>query len=210
MKAHLLSLLTIAAIATSNIAHAQQSKALETGTDSAFYMSDAAYYPADGKRAVVFVPGFIFNKESWKGLATTLQEQGIASVAISAKSENPIRRAIQELVRLGHKDVILVGGSSGAAAILNTMEQVASVDVVSGVVLMSPVRGNPMDDQPVEKLFIVSEGERSFETVQKLHEGSMDPKQLMTIPGKAHAQFLFYGPNKAEVNAAIVEFVTAD
>jgi hypothetical protein len=210
MKAHLLSLITVAAIAISNVAHAQQSQALETGTDSAFYMSDAAYYPADGERAVVFVPGFIFNKESWKGLATTLQEQGIASVAISAKSENPIRRAIQELVRRGHKDVILVGGSSGAAAILNTMEQVASVSVVSGVVLMSPVRGNPMDDQPVEKLFIVSEGERSFETVQKLHERSMDPKELMTIPGRAHAQFLFYGPNKAVVNAAIVEFVTAD
>ncbi len=128
MKAHLFSLLAVAGIATSNAAYAQQPQALETGTDSAFYMSDAAYYPADGERAVVFVPGFIFNKESWKALASKLQEQGIASVAISAKSENPIRRAIQELVRRGHRDVILVGGSSGAAAILNTMEQVASID----------------------------------------------------------------------------------
>ncbi|MFA3918806.1 hypothetical protein [Ruegeria hyattellae] len=63
-------------------------------------MSDAAYYPADGDKAVVFVPSFIFNKESWKKLATRLQDEGIASVAISAKSENPIRRAIQELTRL--------------------------------------------------------------------------------------------------------------
>lgn len=207
MKAHFFNLLVAAGIMTAGIVHAQQPQSLETGTDSAFYMSDAAYYPADGARAVVFVPGFIFNKESWKRLASKLQEQGIASVAISAKSENPIRRAIQELVRRGHKEVILVGGSSGAAAILNTMEQITSTAVVSGVVLMSPVRGNPMDDQPVEKLFIVSEGERSFEKVQTLHEGSMEPKTLMTIPGKAHAQFLFYGPNKAEVETAIVEFV---
>lgn len=210
MKAHLMGLLAVASIAVSSVVNATQPEALETGTDSAFYMSDAAYYPAEGERALVFVPGFIFNKESWKGLATKLQEQGIASVAISAKSENPIRRAIQELVRRGHSDVMLVGGSSGAAAILNTMEQVFTTEVVSGVVLMSPVRGNPMDDQPVAKLFIVSEGEKSFEKVQTLHQESMEPKSLMTIPGKAHAQFLFYGPNKADVEAAIVEFVTAN
>lgn len=210
MKTLLLNLLAVAGIMTTSIANAQEAQFLETSTDSAFYMSDAAYYSADGPRAVVFVPGFIFNKESWKGLASNLQKQGIASVAISAKTENPIRRAIQELMRRGHKDVILVGGSSGAAAILNTMEQVVATDVVSGVVLLSPVHGNPMDDQPIEKLFIASKGERSFEKVQAIHEGSMEPKTLMVIPGKAHAQFLFYGPNKAEVNNAIVKFVTAN
>lgn len=209
MNIHLFDLILAASITLGGTALAQSSEVLETGTDSAFYMSDAAYYPADGDKAVVFVPGFIFNKESWKKLATRLQEDGIASVAISAKSENPIRRAIQELTRRGHGEIVLIGGSSGAAAILNTMEQVVATDTVSGVVLLSPVRGNSMQDQPVDKLFIVSEGEKSFEKVQALHAASMEPKTLMTIPGKAHAQFLFYGPDKAEVEAAIVEFVKA-
>lgn len=209
MKTVLFKLILTANIALGGAVWAQSPEALETGTDSAFYMSDAAYYPADGEKAVVFVPGFIFNKESWKNLATRLQEEGIASVAISAKSENPIRRAIQELTRRGHKEIVLIGGSSGAAAILNTMEQVVAIDTVSGVVLMSPVRGNPMDDQPVNKLFIVSEDEKSFEKVKALHEASMEPKTLMAIPGSAHAQFLFYGPDKADVETAIVEFVTA-
>lgn len=209
MHKYLFNLTLVAGIALGATASAQSAEVLETGTESAFYMSDAVYYPADGDKAVVFVPGFIFNKESWKNLATKLQEQGVASVAISAKSENPIRRALQELTRRGHKDVVLIGGSSGAAAILNTMEQVMSIHYVTGVVLMSPVRGNPMDDQPVDKLFIASEGEKSFEKVQALHDGSMEPKTLMTIPGKAHAQFLLYGPDKAEVESAIVEFVTA-
>jgi len=200
----------VASIGVSGVVYAQQVEMLETGAESKFYMSDAAYYPAAGERAVVFVPGFIFNKESWKNLAGQLQEQGIASVAISAKSESPVRRAIQELVRRGHSDVVLVGGSSGAAAILNTMEQLVSTDVVKGVVLMSPVRGNPMDDQPVEKLFIVSEGGRPFEKVKALHKDSIEPKTLLTVPGKAHAQFLFYGPDKVEVEAAIIEFVIAD
>ena len=208
MKKILATLTLTAAIAVS-AAYADQTEILETGTDSAFYMSDAAYFPAMGDKAVVFVPGYIFNKESWKKMATKLQGQGIASITISTKSENPIRRAIQELTRRGHKNILLVGGSSGAAAILNTMEQITATDPVSGVVLMSPVRGNPMDDQPVAKLFIVSEGEKSFEKVQNLYEGSMEPKSIMAIPGKAHAQFLLFGPDKAEVEAAIVEFINA-
>lgn len=209
MKKTLATLTLTAALALTGAAFADQPVNLETGTDSRFYMSDATYYPAEGDKAVVFVPGFIFNKESWKAMATKLQGQGIASIAISTKSENPIRRAIQELTRRGHKNVVLVGGSSGAAAILNTMEQVVAIATVSGVVLMSPVRGNPMDDQPVNKLFIVSEGEKSFEKVRKLHDESMEPKSIMTIPGKAHAQFLLYGPDKADVEAAIVEFINA-
>jgi pimeloyl-ACP methyl ester carboxylesterase len=205
---HILTTLTLTVtLAMSGAAYAEKPEALETGVDSAFYMSDAAYYPADGEKAVVFVPGFIFNKESWKKMATKLQSQGIASVAISTKSENPIRRAIQELTRRGHSNVVLVGGSSGAAAILNTMEQVTATDVVTGVVLMSPVRGNPMDDQPIGKLFIVSEGEKSFEKVQALHDGSSEPKTIMTFPGKAHAQFLLFGPDKADVEAEIVKFI---
>lgn len=209
MKTHLFNLILAASFGLAGIASAQSTETLPTGVDSAFYMSDAAYYPASGEKAVVFVPGFIFNKESWKKLATRLQKEDIASVTISAKSENPIRRALQELTRRGHNNVVLIGGSSGAAAILNTMEQVVATTNVSGVVLMSPVRGNPMDDQPVDKLFIVSESEKSFEKVQALHEASMEPKTLMTIPGKAHAQFLFYGPDKADVEAAIVKFVMA-
>lgn len=207
MCAKLLKPLIAMFIAIAASSSAQEAEVFETGTESAFYMSDAVYYPAAGGTAVVFVPGFIFNKESWKKLAVKLQQQDIASVAISAKSENPIRRAIQELVRRGHSKVVLIGGSSGAAAILNTMEQVTATDVVSGVVLMSPVRGNPMDDQPIEKLFIVSEGEKSYDKVQALHSGSAEPKSLLAIPGKAHAQFLLFGPDKAQVEAAIVDFV---
>lgn len=133
----ILSALTLSAtLVLSGASFADQSKNLETGTDSAFCMSDATFYPAEGDKAVIFVPGFIFNKESWKKFATKLQNQGIASIAISTKTENPIRRAIQELTRRWYTNLALVGGSIGAAAILNIMEQVVATDFVSGVVLM--------------------------------------------------------------------------
>ena len=180
---------------------------IETAPSSDLYMSDAAYYPASSERAVVFVPGFIFNKESWAKLAKQLQSMDVASIAISGKTEGNVREAIRELVRRGHKDIILVGGSSGAAAVLNTMEQVSGTDFVSGVVALSPVRGNPMDDQPVRKLFIVSEDEKVFAKVSDLFNGSSEPKTLMAVPGKAHAQFLFFGPDKMKVTETIVEFI---
>lgn len=180
---------------------------IETGLASDLYMSDAIYYPANGTRAVVWVPGYIFNKESWGKMAKVLQKRDVASIAISGKVEKNIRQAIRELVRRGYQDIVLVGGSSGAAAVLNTMEQVTATDVVTGVVLLSPVRGNPMDDQPVRKLFIVSEEERSFATVNALYEGSMAPRELVAIPGSAHAQFLFFGADKEKVTDLIVEFI---
>jgi len=181
---------------------------LETGTSSLLYMSDAVYYPADGDRAVVWVPGFIFNKESWAQQAKALQEKGVASLAISGKTEEHVREALREARRRGHSDIILVGGSSGAAAVLNTMERVVATDFVTGVVTLSAVRGNPLDSRSVRKLFIVSEDEKSFSKVQALHQGSAEPKELLTVPGSAHAQFLFFGPDKDMVSAKLFDFLT--
>ncbi len=197
--------------AISTIAAAETAKTnpelLQTAPGDYLYVSDAAFYPAEGQRAVVWVPGRIFNKESWARLAKALQEKGVASIALSGKTENHVRNAIQQLVRRGYKDVILVGGSSGGAAVLNTMEQVSSIDPVSGVIMLSPVRGNPMDDQPVRKLFIVSEDEKLFEKVRSIHGGSMEPKELMIIPGKAHAQFLLFGADAEAVTQRIFDFI---
>lgn len=181
---------------------------IDTGASSELYVSDAVFYPADGTRAVVWVPGFIFNKESWAKMAKALQEKNVASIAISGKLEKNVRQAIRELVRRGYKDVVLVGGSSGGAAVLNTMEQVTAIDVVSAVAMLSPVRGNPMDDQPVRKLFMVSEQEKSYDKVLGLYEGSMEPKDLITFPGNAHAQFLFFGPTREQTTEALINFIT--
>ncbi|MBL4811729.1 MAG: hypothetical protein JKX69_05065 [Rhodobacteraceae bacterium] len=200
-------LFALACSAWASLGYAQSPEFIETGIDSELYMSDAVYYPADGARAVVWVPGFIFNKESWASMARALQERNVASLAISGKVERNVRQAIRELVQRGYQDIILVGASSGAAAVLNTMEQVTAIDVVSGVVMLSPVRGNPMDDQTVRKLIIVSQDERAFDTVAAIYAGSMEPRELLTIPGAAHAQFLFFGPNSAEVTNAIIDFI---
>jgi pimeloyl-ACP methyl ester carboxylesterase len=184
---------------------------LNTNVDDALYVSDAAYFPAKGKRAVVWVPGYIFSKESWFKMAKSLQAEGVASMAISGNSVGNVRSALQQLARRGHKDFTLVGGSRGAKAILNMVDQVSTTSFVTGVVTLSAVGGSPIDDfnrsVPFRKLFIVSEEEKHMGTVQTLYDESKEPKKLVVIPGTAHAQFLFYGPDKAEVEALIKNFI---
>ncbi len=144
-------------------------------------------------------------------MAKSLQAEGVASMAISGNSVNNVRSALQQLARRGHKDFILVGGSRGAKAILNMVDRVFTTTFVTGVVTMSAVGGNPIDDfnrsVPLRKLFIVSEKEKHIGTVQALYDESKEPKKLVVIPGKAHAQFLFYGPDKAKVVTLIKNFI---
>ena len=184
---------------------------LNTPVDDDLYVSDAAYFPATGKRAVVWVPGYIFSKESWFEMAKSLQADGVASMAISGNSVKNVRSALQQLARRGHKDFILVGGSRGAEAVLNMVNRVFTTSFVTGVVTLSAVGGSPIDDfnrsVPFRKLFIVSEQEKHMGTVQALYDDSKDPKELVVIPGEAHAQFLFYGPEKAKVEALIKNFI---
>ncbi len=179
-----------------------------TNSDSEFYVSDAAFFPSDNQQAVVFVPGFIFNKESWFKLAKSLQKQSVASVSISGKSVSNVQAGISFLRDKGFKEICLVGGSSGAAAILNTINLKA--EGVTKVVTLSAVRGTPISNKNIKKLFIVSEGEKSFQTVQKFYDGSTEPKSIKVFEGAKHAQFLFYSQHKDELTKLIMDFITKE
>ncbi len=181
---------------------------IATDQDNGFYISDAAYFKATSghsKKAVVFVPGFIFNKESWFALAKKLQTQNISSLSVNGKTVAIIKTSIDYLKAKGYEDISLVGGSSGAAAVLATMKD--TIPEVTKIVVMSAVRGNPVEAQSTDKLFIVSKDEKSYSKVQGFYMGSAEPKQLKVFPGKSHAQFLFKSEHKDEVTKLILDFI---
>jgi pimeloyl-ACP methyl ester carboxylesterase len=180
-------------------------KDVVTGPDSGFYLSDATYFHADGIQAVVFVPGFIFNKESWFKLAKPLQKHGVASVSLSGKTVENVKAGIQLLKEKGFKEIVLVGGSSGAAAILQALS--SRVEGVTKVVTLSAVRGNPIADKSIKKLFVVSKGEKSFTKVQGFYNASSEPKSLKVFEGKKHAQFLLFSQHKKELTNIMKEFI---
>ncbi len=205
----LLSTVFVFALAQVNTVYAgpkgPKPEIITTNSDSDLYISDAAYFHAEGARAVVLVPGFIFNKESWFRLAKPLQKKGVASLALSAKTVKSVVAGIELLKSKGYKEIVLVGGSSGAAAVLQAMK-----DEVSGVVkvaTLSAVRGNPIADKGVEKLFIVSKDEKSYAKVNGFYDGSSEPKSLKVFPGKKHAQFLFFSEHKKELMNLLLDFI---
>jgi pimeloyl-ACP methyl ester carboxylesterase len=179
-------------------------KQLKTGPKSELYISDAAFYKTKGERAIVFVPGFIFNKESWGFLASQFQSSGTASLAVNGKSATVVKAAVNFLNKKGYSEIVLVGGSSGAAAILEALPNVSGV---SKVVLLAPPRGAPIESGDIDKLFVTSADENLFPKVNEIFDGTSHPKTLKIFDGSAHAQFLFYGPNKAELVDLITNFI---
>lgn len=181
-------------------------KELKTGAKSDFYISDAAFFKVKGKKekAIVFVPGFIFNKESWKSLAEQFQASGTAALTVNGKSAVVVKAAVDFLQKKGYKEIVLMGGSSGAAAILEALPDVSGV---SKVVLLAPPRGAPIQNSEIDKLFVTSVDERLFSTVQSIFEETTYPKTIKVFDGSAHAQFLFYGPNKDELISVVNNFV---
>jgi len=188
--------------------HAEEQviKELKTSAKSDFYISDAAFFKVKGKKekAIVFVPGFIFNKESWKSLAEQFQASGTAALTVNGKSAVVVKAAVRFLSKKGYKDIVLMGGSSGAAAILEVLPEVSRV---SKVILLSPPRGASIDNTEIDKLFVTSADERLFPKVRELFEATTYPKTIKVFEGSAHAQFLFYGPKKDELISIVNDFV---
>lgn len=180
-------------------------EALETNSNSELYVSDAAYFDAKGPQTVIFVPGFIFNKESWYRIAKPLQKRGVASLALSGNTVEHVRAGIQQLRDRGFNKITLVGGSSGAASVLNIMNE--DVEGVNKIVTLSAVRGNPVMSTDVEKLFVVSKEEKSYSKVNAFYEGSSQPKTLKVFDGSKHAQFLFFSQHKDAVSDLIMTFI---
>jgi len=179
-----------------------------TAPDNDFYVSDAAYFKGESgkeKQAIIFVPGFIFNKESWFSLAKKMQQKGVSSLSINAKNVAAVKASILYLKDKGYQKISLVGGSSGAAAVLMAMKDVEPL--VTKVITLSAVRGNALQSTKVDKLFIVSKGEKSLSKVSSFYAESSEPKQLKVFPGKKHAQFLLKSQHKDELTKLMVEFL---
>jgi len=171
--------------------------------------SPAAFFAAAGKQAVVFVPGAVFDKESWFDLTERLQLLNITSLSLDGKTPDDVTAAIDFLKENGFTGIALVGGSMGGAAILDAL-QAGVDDCVSKVVLLAPAGGGPIRSAQISKLFIVSKGDGLYPHVQSLCEESTEPSAIKVMPGREHAQHMFKGPHKDGLAQAIVDFLSKD
>jgi pimeloyl-ACP methyl ester carboxylesterase len=188
-----------------NDSSAPSFKTLDTGPVSNLYVSDAVFYKSKGRQAVVFVPGYIFNKESWLFLAKHFQTLGVSSLSVNGNSVSSVKAAVTFLRDEGYTDIALIGGSMGAVAVMSAVED--GVENVSKMVLLSPVKDTPINNSVIKKLFVASAEERALPVVEKSFDTANQPKSIKTFPGSSHAQFLFYSPHRQQLITLVTDFV---
>jgi pimeloyl-ACP methyl ester carboxylesterase len=179
----------------------------------------ADLYGEDGKPGVVLAHGAVFDKGSWRDLATRLAAGGRSVLAIdfrgygrSSGGRTPEARfedvlaAARELRRRGAARVALVGGSMGGGAAAAAVAHAAPGEVAR-LVLLSPA---PIADPAALRmptLFVLSVGEPAAGRIRTDYAAAPEPKRLLELPGDAHAQHVFATDQGAKLSAAIERFL---
>ncbi len=173
-----------------------------SGTSVTIAGNDALSW-GTGDYGVVLAHGAAFDAASWEAQATEIAEQGATVVAVENISPGAIRDAVDHLQAKGIRDVALVGGSAGADAILDLASQ--EPDLPDQLVLLSPngtVDG--LGEEP--KLFVASEDEPVAKVSTGLAESALgEDNEVRLLPGSAHAQNIFDGPQAGPALQAILE-----
>lgn len=142
-----------------------------------------------GDHGVVLAHGSAFDAASWEEQATAIAQQGATVVAVEDTGPDSIQAAVEALRADGIEDVALVGGSSGADAILQLLSD--QPDLASELILISPNSTVQLEgEQP--KLFVASEDEGVADVAEELAGSAAgDDNRVELLPGSAHAQNIF-------------------
>ena len=172
-------------------------------------VSSAAYFGGSNGQVVIFVPGAVYNKESWFFLAERLQKMNVASLPLDGKTPDVVLSAIDYLKKKGFNKISLVGGSMGGAAILKALDRKTDASI-NKVITLAPAGGKAIKSQTINKLFIVARNDRLglYPVVKKLYENSSEPKKFVVYEGTEHAQQLFKSSHKEELTKLIIDFIT--
>ncbi len=172
----------------------------------------------DYNLAVIFAHGAIFNKESWYFLAEKLQDKGIASLSIdfrgygnskkgtTNKRSLDILGAVDYLKSKGFKNIAIVGGSMGGAAVLSALDTKTD-SIIKKVVLLAPAGGAGITSTSIKKLIIVSKDEGLYKRVNAIYNETAQPKELKVYPGSYHAQHMFKADYGNELISLIIDFL---
>ncbi len=185
----------------------------------------------DSDRAVVLVHGGRFTKESWEQQARQLVKAGFRVLAFDLRgfgqSQAPpqshasaddqrldVVAAVRFLRKAGAKKVSVVGGSmGGVAAAEATIE--CEPDEIDRVVMIAIEGIEKPEKMKGRKLFItcrddLGSGDKPRLNQIRLHyEQAPEPKELVILEGKAHAQFIFATDQADRLMREIMRFLSA-
>jgi pimeloyl-ACP methyl ester carboxylesterase len=212
----------MAFLALTSVAFAQRLVTFPLPDGSAVLQADLY---GNGKRAVVLAHGGRFGKESWKKQAEILAQHGFRVLALGFRGDGPnadgstgssfdnatdVLAAVAYLHGTGIKTVFAVGGSFGGDAVADADARSAPGNI-ERIVILASSGGDTPEKLTGRKLFIVARDDRNSEglrldKIAAAYAKAPNPKQLVILPGSAHAQFLFATAQGPRLMAEILRF----
>lgn len=182
-----------------------------------------------GERAVVLAHGGRFNKESWGTQARLIAAEGFRVLALDfrgyGQSKGPgdadplgaplhfdVLAAVRYLRQHGATSVSLVGGSMGGWASAEA-SVVAKSGEIDALILIGSGGGSDASKIKGRKLFILSRddigpGDRPrLPGIQADYDKAAQPKEMIVLPGSAHAQYMFATEQGGRLMREIVRFL---
>lgn len=157
-----------------------------------------------GDYGVVLVHGAAYDAASWRLQAQEIARGGMTVLALEEISPDDVGAGIRFLVEAcGTRGVAVIGASAGASAAL----QAATQDPrgLDHLILLSGT-GDVTSLGPYPKLFVASEDEGLAETVMAMAEQARgEDNEVLLLPGNAHAQAIFGGPEGERLLQAIID-----
>jgi pimeloyl-ACP methyl ester carboxylesterase len=190
------------------------------------------YAAASGSsaRGVVLAHGGRFHKESWRSQAQVLSSRGFQVLAIDfrgfgcstgpgqadfdhAPFDKDVLAAVHWLKQRGVKTVSIVGGSFGGGAAGDASIRSAAGEI-DRIIYLGAAPNLPAQNLKSRSLFIVARDDSNsagprLPGIRAQYEKAPQPKELIVLPGSAHAQFLFQTNQGDRVMREILRFLTA-
>lgn len=189
---------------------------------------EADLHPAAGKEAVVLCHGKVFSKDTWAPQIPALNEAGLDVLAInfrgygaskgdlapsgafSSSLAQDVLGAVEWLRgERGFERVHAVGASMGgfAAALAATLAEPGRE--LNRLALLSPVGvEHPEAIRAEAVLYAASQDEAMAGMIQRQHAAAPEPKELLLLPGDAHAQHIFRGDQGPALLEKLLAFLT--
>ena len=175
----------------------------------------------EGPHAVLLAHGRIFNKESWAPLARQLETAGYRVLAIDFRGygdstagsagdalEQDVLGGVRYLYEQQHAAAVsVIGGSMGGGAAAHAAVLAAPGQIEALILLSSGSVEDPSQLHAGRILFIASEDEGMTQGIRAQHERAPGPKQLVLLPGDAHAQHIFNTGQAARLTEEILRFL---
>ncbi|WP_458185904.1 alpha/beta hydrolase [Haladaptatus sp. NG-WS-4] len=169
----------------------------------------------DGSCGIVFAHGAGFDRKSWLPEARRLAEKGYTCLTIDLNLDDGsttaeyVLAAVQYLrQRVGVKNVVLVGASAGANAVVRANAQ-AKENTIDGTLALSPGKAADVASQMQGwKLFVVAteDDDRFVQTTKQMYENASRPKRHEMLSGSAHGQEIFKS-NPYAIRSLMNEFL---